>query len=85
MMSLLLLHDVQHQRGRSHPDGATGMGAGKEINWHREAGGVIRAYRKRMRSLIHNRKLQVHLPALFNGAILTELLPHEVTQPAQRL
>jgi len=37
-MSLLLLHDVQHQRGRSHPDGAIGMGAGKEINRQRGAG-----------------------------------------------
>jgi len=83
-MSLLLLHDVQHQRGRSHPDGAIGMGAGKEINRQREAGGVIRAYRKRMRSLIHNRKLHVHLPALFNGVMLTELQPREVTHPAQR-
>lgn len=50
----------------------------------REAGGVIRAYRKRMRSLIHNRKLHVHLPALFNGVMLTELQPHEVTQDTQR-
>jgi len=46
-------------------------------------GRAIRAYRKRMRSLIHNRKLHVHLPALFNGVMLTELQPHEVTKPAQ--
>jgi hypothetical protein len=32
LMSLPLLHYVQHQRGRSHPDGAAGMGTGKEVS-----------------------------------------------------
>lgn len=38
LMSLLLLHYVQRRRGRSHPDGAAGMGTGKEINRQKSRG-----------------------------------------------